>query len=107
MCCWVTVLVLQNWVDPSILGPHLIYGDDGYCDLVVPVAWVNDYHFGVVVKSTHPREARAPRVRDKGELVAFQAKGVHSWLGSEVPEVAAASGVFSHQTRGPRPHMEQ
>ena len=39
--------------------------------------------------------------------MAFQAKGVHYGLGSEAPEVAAASGEFSHQARGPRPHMGQ
>ena len=100
----VTVLVFQDGVDPAIIGPHLIDGDDGDCYLVVPVALVSDYHFWVVVKSTFPGEASAPWVRDKGELVAFQTKGVHPGLGSEVPE---ASGAFSHKARGPRPHMGQ
>ena len=102
----VTVLVFQEGVDPAIIGPHLIDGDNGDCDLVVPVALVNDYHFWAVVKSTFPREASAPWVRDKGELVAFQTKGLHPGLGSEVPKVAAP-GVFSHQAHGPRLHMEQ
>ena len=75
--------------------------------MAVPVAYVNDYRFWVVVKSTVPGEASAPWVRDKGELVAFQTKGVHLGLGSEVPKVAAAPGAFSHQARGPRPHMGQ
>ena len=38
----VTVLVFQDGVDPTILGPHLMDADDGDCDLVVPVALVND-----------------------------------------------------------------
>ena len=84
----------QVGVDPTILGPHLIDGDAGDCDLVVPVALVNDYHFWAVVKSTCPREASAPWVKGKGELVAFQAEDVHPGLGSEVPEVAATSGAF-------------
>ena len=67
----VTVLVFQDGVDPAIIGPHLIDGDNGDCDLVVPVALVNDYHFWVVVKSTFPGEASAPWGRDKGKLVAF------------------------------------
>ena len=87
--------MFHDGVDPAILGPHLIDGDDGGFDLVVPVALVNGYHFWVVVKSTFPGEASAPWFRDKGELVAFQAKGVHLGHGSEVPEAAAASG-FSH-----------
>ena len=107
MCFWVTVLVFQDVVDPAIIGPHLIDGDDGDCDLVVPVAFVNDCHFWAVVKSRFPIEASAPWVRDKGDLVAFQTKGLHPGLGSEVPKVAATSGAFSHQARGPRPRMGQ
>ena len=102
----VAVLVFQDGVDPAIIGPNLIDGDYGDCDLVVPVALVNDYHLLAVVKSTCPGEASAPWVRDKGELVAFQTKGLHPGLGSEVPKVAAP-GVFSHQAHGPRLHMEQ
>ena len=103
----VTVLVFQDGVDPAIIGPHLIDGDDGDCDLVVPVALVNDYHFWAVVKSTFPREASAPWVRDKGELVAFQTKGLHPGLGSEVPKVAApgvclTSGTWSSTAHGAR-----
>jgi hypothetical protein len=107
MCFWGHRTCVQDGVDPAILGPHLIDGDDGDCDLVVAVALVSDYHFWAVVKSTFPGEPSAPWVRDKGELVAFQAKGVHPGLGSEVPKVAAAPGAVSHQARGPRPHMGQ
>ena len=32
----VTILVFQDGVDPAIIGPHLIDGDDGDCDLVAP-----------------------------------------------------------------------
>ena len=103
----VTVLVFQDGVDPTILGPHLMDADDGDCDLVVPVALVNDYHFWAVLKSTFPGEASAPWDRDKGELVAFQAKGVHPGLVPEAPGAAATSGEFSHKAHGPRPHMEQ
>ena len=41
----VTILVFQDGVYPTIIGPHLIDGNDGDCDLVVPVALVNGYHF--------------------------------------------------------------
>jgi len=41
----VTVLVFQDGVDSAVLGQHQIDGDDGDCDLVVPVALVTDYHF--------------------------------------------------------------
>ena len=102
----VTVLVLQDRVDPAIIGPHLIDGDNGDCDLAVPVALVNDSHCWAVVKSTFPGEASAPWVRDKGELVAFQTKGLHPGLRSEDPKVAAPS-AFSHQAHGPRLHTEQ
>ena len=84
-----TELVFQDGVDPAIIGPKLIDGDYGDCDLVVPVALVNDYHCWDVVKSTFPGEASAPWVRDKGELVAFQTWVLHPGLGSEVPKVAA------------------
>ena len=50
----VAVLVFQDGVDPAIIGPHLINWDYGDCDLVVPVALVNDCHVWVVVKSTFP-----------------------------------------------------
>ena len=43
--CGVAVLVFQDGVDPAIIGPHLIDGDYGDGGLVVPVAFVNDYHF--------------------------------------------------------------
>ena len=39
---WVTILVFQDGVDPTIIGPHLMDADNGDCDLVVPVALVND-----------------------------------------------------------------
>ena len=99
-------MLRQDGVDPAILGPHVIDGDDGHCDLVVPVALVNDYHFWAVIKSTFPGEASAPWVRDKGELVAFQAKGVHPGLGLD-PGAAAAPGASPHKARGLRPHMGQ
>ena len=50
----VTILVFQEGVDPTIIGTHLIDVDDGDCDLVVPVALANEYHFWVVVKSAFP-----------------------------------------------------
>ena len=81
----VTILVLQDGADPTIIGPHLIDGDYGDCDLVVPVALVNDYHFWAVVKSTFPGEASAPWVRDKGELVAFQTRVYILGLGQRSP----------------------
>jgi hypothetical protein len=102
----VTVLVARGGVDPAIIGPHSIDWGYGDCDLVVPVALVSDYHCWVVVKATSLGEASAPWVRDKGELVAFQTKGLHPGLGSKVPNVAAP-GVSSHQAHGPRLHMEQ
>ena len=95
---WVTVLVFQDGVDPAILGPHLMDEDDGDCDLVVPVALVDDYHFWVVLQSTFSGEASAPWDRDKGELVAFQAKCVHPGLVPEAPGAAATSGVLAQGT---------
>ena len=41
----VTLLVFQDRVDPAIIGPHLVDGDDGNCEVAVSVASVNDYHF--------------------------------------------------------------
>ena len=41
----VTVLVFQDGCDPAILGPHLHEDLDQECDVMVPVALVNDYHF--------------------------------------------------------------
>ena len=105
---WVTLLVFQDGVDPSILGPHLVDGDNGDCDLVAPVALVNDYHFWAVLKSTFLGEASAPGVRDKGELVACQAKDVHPGLQPEAPWAATASAALSsHKAHGRQPHMGQ
>ena len=50
----VTVLVFQAGCNPTILGPHLHEDLDQDCDVVVPVALVNDYHFWAVVESRLP-----------------------------------------------------
>jgi len=71
----VTVLVFQNGCDPAILGPHLHEDLDRDCDVVVPVALVNDYHFWAVVKSRLPGVGCTPGARDKGELLPFQSEG--------------------------------
>ena len=70
----VTVLVFREKCDPAILGPHLHEDLDQDCDVVVPVALVNDYHFWAVVESRLPGLG-CTLARDKGELFAFQSDG--------------------------------
>ena len=67
----VTVLVFQEQCDPAILGPHLHEDLEQDCDVVVPVALVNDYHFWAVVESRLPGLG-CTLARDKGEFLAFQ-----------------------------------
>ena len=68
----VTVLVFQAGCDPAILGPHLHEDLDQDCDVVVPVALVNDYHFWAVVESRLPGLGCTTSARDKGEHMPFQ-----------------------------------
>ena len=68
----VTVLVFQDGCDPAILGPHLHEDLDQDCDVVVPLALVNDYHFWAVVESRLPGLGCTPWARDKGEHLPFQ-----------------------------------
>ena len=71
----VTVLVFQAGCDPAILGPHLHEDLDQECDVMVPVALVNDYHFWAVVESRLPELGCTPRPPDKGEHLPFQSDG--------------------------------
>ena len=71
----VTVLVFQDGCDPAILGPHLHEDLDQECDVMVPVALVNDYHFWAVVGSRLPGLGSTPRSPDKGEHLPFQSDG--------------------------------
>ena len=70
----VTVLVFQDGCDPAILGPHLHTDLDQECDVMVPVALVNDYHFWAVVESRLPGLGWTPWARDKGEHLPFQSE---------------------------------
>ena len=53
------------------MGPHLHEDLDQDCDVVVPVALVNDYHFWAVVESRLPGLGCTP-ARDKGEFFPLQ-----------------------------------
>ena len=85
----VTVLVFQDGMEPAILGPHLHDDFDGECDIIVPVALVNDYHFWAVVPFAEPGGAVVPWVVDKGELPPFQTT---SESGGAGPSAAKARG---------------
>ena len=79
----VTVLVFQDACDPCILGPQLHEDFDQECDVVVPMALVNDYHFWAAIPMRLPDMGCTPAACDKGELVPF--RGVDDRAGEYSP----------------------
>ena len=91
----VTVLVFQHGCDPAILGAHLHEDLEQDCDVMVPVALVNDYHFWAVVESRLPDLGCTPYIHDKGEHLPFRNKCAGEYSRAEVQEDEQDSWVPS------------
>ena len=97
----VSVLVFQDGCDPAILGPDLHEDFDRKCDVVVPVALVNDYHFWAVIESRLPGLGCTPVVMDKGELIPFRRDDEHA--GEYSPAAEDEYGEAHHSPWTPPP----